>query len=209
MLSRDLGCMSKCTKEASGLNHSKLDRIKFCNPLVDQYKSKRTSKVWYHLSHCFRSPINPTERSLTQVQTDLAITSTVQDEPDEDNPNPEAEREAEKTDDPDDQTEGPQSTGIREKRREEDAEHLDRGEPGTDGPKKASSEELSAPGAESSAATGHQPRAQRRDEVKTKPPGPMSQSPAATAEHSSWCRGSSEETLENLKVIKAFESIKR
>ncbi|KAK7896023.1 hypothetical protein WMY93_021348 [Mugilogobius chulae] len=41
-----------------------------------------------------------------------------------------------------------------------------------DGPKKASSEELSAPGAEPPAATGHQPRAQRGDEVKTKPPGP-------------------------------------
>ncbi|KAK7902009.1 hypothetical protein WMY93_018778 [Mugilogobius chulae] len=71
--------------------------------------------------------------------------------------------------------------------------------PGTDGPKKASSEELSAPGAEPPAATGHQPRAQRGDEVKTKPPGSMSQSPAATADHSSWCRGSSEETLGNLK----------
>ncbi|KAK7929650.1 hypothetical protein WMY93_006045 [Mugilogobius chulae] len=37
----------------------------------------------------------------------------------------------------------------------------------TDGPKAASSEELSAPGAESPAATGHQPRAQRGDERAT------------------------------------------
>ncbi|KAK7915963.1 hypothetical protein WMY93_011724 [Mugilogobius chulae] len=35
-------------------------------------------------------------------------------------------------------------------------------------------------------------KAQRRDEVETKPPGPMSQSPAATADHSSWGRGDSQ-----------------
>ncbi|KAK7884107.1 hypothetical protein WMY93_027230 [Mugilogobius chulae] len=61
--------------------------------------------------------------------------------------------------------------------------------PVRDGLKAASSEELSAPEAESPAATRQWPRAQRRDEVKTKPPGPMSQSPTATANHSSWCRG--------------------
>lgn len=36
---------------------------------------KESSKVWYHLSHCFKCPIDPNQRSLTQVKTDIAATS--------------------------------------------------------------------------------------------------------------------------------------
>lgn len=36
---------------------------------------RENSKVWYHLSHCFKSPTDPTHRRLSQVQADLANTS--------------------------------------------------------------------------------------------------------------------------------------
>lgn len=41
---------------------------------------KETSKVWYRLSHCFKSPVDPNKRTLTQVQADLAAASTIQDD---------------------------------------------------------------------------------------------------------------------------------
>ncbi|KAK7898313.1 hypothetical protein WMY93_019166 [Mugilogobius chulae] len=67
----------------------------------------------------------------------------------------------------------------------------------------APSEEPSAPGAESPAATGHQPMGpENRWESR-----PNLQSPAATADQSSWCRGSSEETLENPDLLKDPQSV--
>uniref|UniRef100_A0A8C6UYN4 ribonuclease H n=1 Tax=Neogobius melanostomus TaxID=47308 RepID=A0A8C6UYN4_9GOBI len=37
---------------------------------------KDTSKLWYHLSHCFKSPVDPTQRSLAQIKKDIAIASS-------------------------------------------------------------------------------------------------------------------------------------
>ncbi|KAJ0022350.1 hypothetical protein NQD34_009840 [Periophthalmus magnuspinnatus] len=73
---------------------------------------KETSKVWYHLSHCFKSPVDPSERSLTQIQTDIATTSTMQNE--ESRPNPDIAGNS----DPDEQPRPPSDTGAPEEEEE-------------------------------------------------------------------------------------------
>lgn len=54
---------------------------------------KEKTTVWYHLSHCFKSPVDPTERTLKQIQIDIGTASVSQDDTGEE-PSPEvADRE--------------------------------------------------------------------------------------------------------------------
>lgn len=47
-----------------------------------------TTPVWYHLSHCFKAPVDPTHRSLSQIRDDVAAATSPQADEGEGNRSP-------------------------------------------------------------------------------------------------------------------------